>query len=121
MKEFVPYFFAVISVLVAWFLPLQEKPKEDPKPKTVSLEIQNRILRAQKSESQIQVNFQSCQRNWQGDFQIQEAQIKLATTQAFKESGFDPKDYELNMETFEFAKKVPTSVLEPPKPQEKKP
>jgi len=98
----------------------QEKPKDTPKVPKVSIELQNVMLRAQKQEIQIRSELTACnQRNWQQDFSAQDMQIRAAAIQAFKEAGLDQKDYDLNMDTFEFVKKAPAP--EPPKEEKKKP
>jgi hypothetical protein len=102
----------------------QENSKEDQKPKTVSLALQNKILRAQKAEIQIGADAKACQRNFLGDFQVQDGVIKIAIAEAYKEAGLDQKDYDVNIDTFEFVKKVKAPEPAPAKParlEEKKP
>jgi hypothetical protein len=89
------------------------------KPKTAKEEVKVKILRAQVAQARIQAELSACQaRNWQGDYAAFNKQLQDAVDEAFKDSGLDKKDYDLNMDTFEFMKKgsVPVQPATPAKP-----
>jgi len=118
MKNFLMGFLIVACLWVpalAWNLHIahaQGEPKSEPI--MASPEMQTKILRLQLQSQKIVTEYQACQaRNWNADATKLQAEMQQEVDAAFKEAKLDKKDYELNMDTFEFVKKAP-------KPEEKK-
>jgi len=77
-------------------------------PKKASSDAQTKILRLQLQQSRIQQQYQACQA---ADFQTQynrtSVEIITASDEALKEAKLDKKEWDLNLETFEFIKRPP--------------
>jgi hypothetical protein len=101
--------------LVLWLLSLfQAKPAT---PAKASPEIQARILKLQLQQTRIQAAFQACQaQDFQGQFNQAGISVQEAINDAFREAKLDKKDWDLNLDSFEFQPKAA-----PPSPAEKKP
>lgn len=95
-----------LILAVTALLAFQDK-KPPEKPKTAAVELQRDILKEQLAEKQIQSEFQACQaRQWSADFNTHQLAIQKLTDDAFKQAGLDKKDWDLNLDTFEFAAKA---------------
>jgi len=75
-------------------------------PKKASSDMQAKILRLQLQATRIQSQFQSCQQtNFQAQYDQVSAQMLAAADEALKEAKLDKKEWELNLDTFEFQKR----------------
>lgn len=89
-------------------------------PQKAPSDIQARILKLQLQATRIQSQFQACQQqDFQGQYNQVSAQMASIVGDALKDAKLEPKEWDLNLETFEFQKRVvpPVApVAEPKKP-----
>lgn len=87
---------------------------------TVSPELQAKILKLQLQASRIQSQYQTCTTtDFQGQMNQVSASVQSVIDAAYREAQLDKKDWDLNLDTFEFTKK--TAAAPEPKKDEKKP
>jgi len=83
--------------------------------KKASSDAQAKILKLQLQASRIQTQYQACQaQDFQTQFNKTSVEIIQASDDALKEAKLDKKEWDLNLETFDFVKRPP------PPPAEKK-
>jgi len=106
--SFILLIIALVLLILASFAIGQTVPV-----KKASSEAQAKILRLQLQSSRIQQQYQACQA---ADFQTQynrtSVEIIAASDEALKEAKLDKKEWDLNLETFEFVKRAPPAVAE---------
>jgi hypothetical protein len=113
-----------VTQLILWFLSLLMFPQAPATPPLTvakaSPEIQARILRTQLQAARLQSAFQACQaQDFQGHSNKLSVDMQEAINDAFKAAKLDKKDWELNMETFEFQRKVAAPAPSAPPPATK--
>lgn len=88
--------------------------------KKAPADIQARILKLQLQATRIQSQFQACQQqDFQGQYNQVSAQMGSIVDEALRDAKLDKKEWEVNLDTFEFQKRVvpPVApVAEPKKP-----
>lgn len=83
-------------------------------------DIQARILKLQLQATRIQSQFQACQQqDFQGQYNQVSAQMASIVDEALRDAKLDKKDWDVNLETFEFQKRVVPPVA--PAAESKKP
>ena len=76
--------------------------------KKASSDAQAKILKLQLQASRIQTQYQACQaQDFQTQFNKTSVEIIQASDEALKEAKLDKKEWDLNLETFEFIKRPP--------------
>jgi hypothetical protein len=116
----------LMIMALGFTLAAQEKTGENKK---ATLELQVKILQAQRDEAALNAEYTSCQVRIADDpkrYAELEQTIRTLMEQAFTDAKLKREDYELNMQTFEFQKKPPVpagNAAKPTtsKPEEKKP
>lgn len=97
-------------------------PQTAPVPPKVAPDVQAKILKLQLQAARIQASYQTCSTtDWQGNFNKVSVEVQGLVNQAFKDAKLDKKDYELNLDSFEFTKKVPVSPSPTAPAEDKKP
>lgn len=111
----------IVIVLGTWAVNIVRAQQKDEHMKGPSVELQTRMLKVQLASQKIITEYQACQaRPWQQEASKQNAALQTLIDQAFAEAKLDKKDWDINMDTFEFVKKVSNSPDAPP-PAAKKP
>jgi hypothetical protein len=109
------FFYLVFLVLVVAVLG-QDGPRKPPT--EASTEFQSKILKLQLRQSIINNQVVDCQEKFKtlpDEFSRNYNAIQLLATQAVQDAKLDPKEWELNLDTLQFAKKPA------PKPEADKP
>lgn len=106
-----------LLLLLAVVYMIQDKPKPKSDTPLAPVEFRMVILKEQLAEARIQSELQACQaRKWGDEYNAHQAKLQEAIDAAFKGAGLTTKDYDLNLETFEFVKRAtPTQATEPNK------
>lgn len=108
----------ITLVLGAIFMLQGGKPPASPLTTTVSAELQAKLLKLQLQAARIQSNAQACvAADFQGQFTKVNLEEQDVINLAFAQAKLDKKDYDLNLDTFEFQRKAaPAPAPAAPKP-----
>jgi type II secretory pathway component PulM len=94
----------IITLVLALLVTPQAKPPDASK---VSAELQARLLKLQLQAARIQSNAQACvAADFQGQFTKVNVDEQQVINEAFAQAKLDKKDWELNLDSFEFVKKA---------------